>query len=297
MCKAAYRRATLSAGLGRRSVRCRRDGRRIRCDARRNGVSVHPAKAAAAGARGAGGPHRPLGAAAFGAHQLGPAVPPLVRRASPGRPRLASHDVHQKPGQAVRPRRGRAVSHGGERAGASVQAAFLGPLPARRYPVGRLASIKSFRLQESAANPPIDDEGTGGGGGDFRGARLTNETHRSTTGPDARLYRKEIGPVGQALPHGACAGREPQRHGGRGLGDGRDRHGGGGGGPSVVWGTAQAGGAAHGWLRQGLWREGIRSGKQELEGHAPLRGEAFRQGGGWAHHPACGLSGELGQVP
>ena len=55
------------------------------------------------------------------------------------------------------------------------------------------ASIKSFRPKGRAASPPEDDEGAGGGDGDFRGRRLSNATHQSTTDPDARLYRKGKG--------------------------------------------------------------------------------------------------------
>ena len=52
------------------------------------------------------------------------------------------------------------------------------------------ASMKSFKPKE----PP----GNGGGGGrnapsDFRGQKRSNATHRSTTDPDARLYRKGPG--------------------------------------------------------------------------------------------------------
>jgi len=50
------------------------------------------------------------------------------------------------------------------------------------------ASVKSFKPKDG---PPS----TGGGGGkndtvDFRGQKLTNDTHGSVTDPDARLYRK-----------------------------------------------------------------------------------------------------------
>ena len=51
------------------------------------------------------------------------------------------------------------------------------------------ASHKSFR-------PRDEDPPTGGGGNptvDFHGHRRRNETHRSTTDPDARLYRKGAG--------------------------------------------------------------------------------------------------------
>ena len=52
------------------------------------------------------------------------------------------------------------------------------------------AGQKSFR--------PTDDPGGGapGSGGDFKGQRRRNDTHRSTTGPEARLFRR--GPFQEA---------------------------------------------------------------------------------------------------
>jgi transposase len=54
------------------------------------------------------------------------------------------------------------------------------------------ASMKSFKLKE-----PPDAGRTPGGGrnasADFRGEKRSNQTHRSTTDPDARLYRKGPG--------------------------------------------------------------------------------------------------------
>jgi transposase len=54
------------------------------------------------------------------------------------------------------------------------------------------ASMKSFKPKQ-----PPGDEGGGGDGrnapADFRGQRRSNETHQSTTDPDARLYRKGPG--------------------------------------------------------------------------------------------------------
>jgi transposase len=55
------------------------------------------------------------------------------------------------------------------------------------------ASLKSFRPKE-----PPEGDGTGAGGGrnapvDFKGEKRRNETHRSTTDPDAWLYRKGPG--------------------------------------------------------------------------------------------------------
>jgi len=54
------------------------------------------------------------------------------------------------------------------------------------------ASIKSFKRKEGAEDEPP----TGGGRNvevDFKGEKRSNETHASTTDPDARLYRKGPG--------------------------------------------------------------------------------------------------------
>jgi len=55
------------------------------------------------------------------------------------------------------------------------------------------ASLKSFRPKGTDSS----NAATGGGGrnpeADFRGEKRTNDTHRSTTDPDARLYRKGKG--------------------------------------------------------------------------------------------------------
>jgi transposase len=58
------------------------------------------------------------------------------------------------------------------------------------------ASMKSF-VPKDGSNPPAD-KGHGGGGGrnaerDFHGEKRTNDTHFSTTDPDARLFRKGPG--------------------------------------------------------------------------------------------------------
>ena len=62
------------------------------------------------------------------------------------------------------------------------------------------ASMKSFKPNEPPASGGGDgDDGSDGGSGgrnapaDFRGAKRSNQTHRSTTDPDARLYRKGPG--------------------------------------------------------------------------------------------------------
>ncbi len=55
------------------------------------------------------------------------------------------------------------------------------------------ASMKSFKPKQ----PPDNDAGRSGSGrnapADFRGEKRSNETHQSTTDPDARLYRKGPG--------------------------------------------------------------------------------------------------------
>ncbi len=91
------------------------------------------------------------------------------------------------------------------------------------------ASMKSFRPTDGSGEPPAAGRN---GERDFRGEKRSNETHASTTDPDARLYRKSLalrkqgpGPTCQARLSGACyagacyAGAcyagEPARSGGR----------------------------------------------------------------------------------
>jgi hypothetical protein len=52
------------------------------------------------------------------------------------------------------------------------------------------ASMKSFRPRDGSGSPP---GGGRNGERDFRAERRSNETHASTTDPDARLYRKGNG--------------------------------------------------------------------------------------------------------
>ena len=54
------------------------------------------------------------------------------------------------------------------------------------------ASMKSFKAKDGKGG---DDEGSGGrnASADFRGEKRSNETHASTTDPDAMLYRKGPG--------------------------------------------------------------------------------------------------------
>ena len=70
------------------------------------------------------------------------------------------------------------------------------------------ASMKSFRAKDGGGNPP----GPGRNGErDFHGEKRSNETHASTTDPDARLFRKGQGQaaklsfMGHALMENRCA--------------------------------------------------------------------------------------------
>jgi transposase len=53
------------------------------------------------------------------------------------------------------------------------------------------ASLKSFRAKDAVPTPPPDDPGNPSV--DFHGERRRNDTHASTTDPDARLYKKGRG--------------------------------------------------------------------------------------------------------
>jgi hypothetical protein len=65
------------------------------------------------------------------------------------------------------------------------------------------ASLKSFKPRDGSDEPPA------GGGrnteADFYAEKRSNETHVSTTDPDARLYRKGQGKESEALLHLAMA--------------------------------------------------------------------------------------------
>ena len=79
------------------------------------------------------------------------------------------------------------------------------------------ASMKSVRPKDGSHDPPAS--GGRNAEANFRGERRSNETHASTTDPDARLYRKGVGQGGQAVLHGSCSNGEPLGASGRGLPD------------------------------------------------------------------------------
>ena len=55
--------------------------------------------------------------------------------------------------------------------------------------------MKSFRPKDGSGNPPDRERMDPGSNGerDFHGEKRSNETHVSTTDPDARLYKKAVG--------------------------------------------------------------------------------------------------------
>ena len=83
------------------------------------------------------------------------------------------------------------------------------------------ASMKSFRPKDGSGEPPAAGRN---GERDFHGEKRSNETHASTTDPDARLYRKGPGQPAK-LAYRACSDGEPARSGGRHASDLGHRHG------------------------------------------------------------------------
>jgi transposase len=75
------------------------------------------------------------------------------------------------------------------------------------------ASMKSFRPKDGSDEPPAD----GGGRNretDFHGKKRSNDTHASTTVPEARFYRKGSGKEAKLCFYGARPDGEPERPGG-----------------------------------------------------------------------------------
>ena len=93
----------------------------------------------------------------------------------------------------------------------AVGRAFLGGWHADRG----LASQRSFRPKNRS-----DEDGA-----DFHGQTRKNDTHRSTTDPDSRLYRKAMGREAKLSHMGARHHGEPPWAGGGGFAEQGDRHG------------------------------------------------------------------------
>src|SRR6202045_1166632 len=62
-------------------------------------------------------------------------------------------------------------------------------------PIEAWASMKSFVLKDGSGAPPAGRQADGGRNAerDFHGEKRANDTHSSTTDPDARLFRKGAG--------------------------------------------------------------------------------------------------------
>lgn len=78
--------------------------------------------------------------------------------------------------------------------GTLIQAPPAAPLPAAaqtdRSLCDRWASMKSFRPKDGSGEPPAPGRN---GERDFHGERRTNDSHASTTDPEAKLFRKDRG--------------------------------------------------------------------------------------------------------
>ena len=97
------------------------------------------------------------------------------------------------------------------------------------------ASMKSFRRKDGNDEPPAPGRN---GERNFRGEKRSNETHASTTDPDARLARKSGGQEFETGLYRASVDGEPQRPGGGCVSDARHWNGGAGGGAGDAGGSA-----------------------------------------------------------
>ena len=163
------------------------------------GPAVDPAGEAAAGDAAAGVLFDPLGAAADGAAGIRPAVP-LVRRGSGSTIAVWDHSVFSK-------NRDRLLE--GDIAAKFLAAVLAQPRVKRLLSndhfsvdgtlIEAWASMKSFKPK--GRRKPGEQDGraafgrrrTRNGEADFHGEKRSNDTHASTTDPDARLYRKGAG--------------------------------------------------------------------------------------------------------
>lgn len=147
------------------------------------------------------------------------------------------------------------------------------------------ASLKSFQRKDEKEAPPPDAPGNPTV--NFQGEKRSNETHASTTDPDAKLaQRRRQG--SQAQLQRQSAGGEPQRpdrkrRGVRGQRPGRARCGAG------DVGAAAGHAAGDGGSRQGLRHGGLRGGMPGAQGDAACGAEpepAWRKRPGWADDAA-----------
>ena len=110
------------------------------------------------------------------------------------------------------------------------------------------ARMKSFRRKDGNDEPPAPGRN---GERNFHKEKRSNETHASTTDPDARLARKSNGEGAKLAFTGHLLMENRQRPGRGCVSDARHRDGGAGGGAGDAGGFAGRG-AQDGWRRQGL---------------------------------------------
>ena len=140
--------------------------------------------------------HHPQRAAADRAAAIQPAVS-LVCRAEHRRPDLGCDDVHEESRSPARratsPMRSSPEVLGGDRAeGLLVGRAFH----RRRHAAGGVGEPEEF--PPAGRRPPTPPDDPKNPTVNFRGQPRRNDTHQSTTDPDARLYKKAVGPRSQA---------------------------------------------------------------------------------------------------
>ena len=188
-----------------------------------------------------------------------------------------------------------------------VAAAFFDAVQAHARAAGRLsdehftvdgtqleawASLKSFRCVDAAESDPPEDPGNPTV--NFHGERRRNDTHQSTTDPEAMLYRKGKGKEAklaylghvlldnrQGLVANVCA--TPRD------GDRRTRRGG-----AVAGGQRLPG--QHGRGGQGLRCGALRCRRARPGRHAPRGAEGPRECDRRSDHAACGLSRESAET-
>ena len=149
------------------------------------------------------------------------------------------------------------------------------------------ASMKSFRPKDGGGEPPAAGRN---GERDFHGEKRRNETHASTSDPDARLYRKGLGQAAKLAYMGHVM--MENRHG---LAvDTR---------LTLATGTAEREAALamveavarqprhHGWRRQGLRCRRVRRRLARAQRHTACRSEHQQPalGNRRSHHPPSGL--------
>ena len=152
----------------------------------------------------------------------------MVRRVEHGRGGLAPDDVYEGSGPVAARRGGRGPFDAvGRRPARRVcSPTNISPWTARSWRPGR--AWKRFRPRNGPAGPRRYDPGNPTV--NFRGERRRNDTHQSTTDPEARLYRKGPGRETTLSAPGPCPARQPawpcgERPCDRGDRDGRTRGG------------------------------------------------------------------------